>query len=407
MEGNEMLEYLAFPLAAFAVATLPSAPESDKKKIKKIFENVGYGIRKKDQFQTPKFAKKFPIMDGEERIGTKYLFSVPLGLPATKMKHFEEEMHIFSDGLKKPVIIEFNKFLNVNVYDKEIPAMFPYAEIPDREGWVIPLGRSLDGMIWHNFDHTPHMTAAGATRFGKTVFLKMMMTYLIEHHPEDVEFYIIDLKGGLEFSRFERLEQVKGVASNAGEASSLLSEIMSHVHQDYAVFKKKYWSNVVETPYKKRRFIIVDEAAQMAPEKWMDNDEKKLLGYCQHALSEIARVSGALGYRLIYATQYPTADTLPRQIKQNSDAKITFRLPSGYASQVAIDDKGAEELPSNMKGRALFKTHEIKELQVPYISNEEMWERLEKYQKPIPLETEAENVVEEAATHGTNLVEFR
>lgn len=402
-----MLEYLAFPLAAFAVATLPSAPASDKKKIKKIFENVGYGIRKKDQFQTPKFAKKFPIMDGEERIGTKYLFSVPLGLPATKMKHFEEEMRIFSDGLKKPVIIEFNKFLNVNVYDKEIPAMFPYAEVPERKGWVIPLGRGLDGMVWHNFDHTPHMTVAGTTRFGKTVFLKMMMTYLIEHHPEDVEFYVIDLKGGLEFSRFERLEQVKGVASNAGEASSLLSEIMSHVQQDYAVFKKKYWSNVVETPYKKRRFIIVDEAAQMAPEKWMDNDEKKLLGYCQHALSEIARVSGALGYRLIYATQYPTADTLPRQIKQNSDSKITFRLPSGYASQVAIDDKGAEELPSNMKGRALFKTHEIKELQVPYISNEEMWERLEKYQKPIPLETEAENVVEEAATHGTNLVEFR
>ncbi|WP_018664635.1 FtsK/SpoIIIE domain-containing protein [Heyndrickxia acidiproducens] len=402
-----MLEYLAFPLAAFAVATLPSVPESDKKKIKKIFENVGYGIRKKDQFQTPKFAKKNPIMDGEERIGTKYSFSVPLGLPATKMKQFEKEMNIFSDGLKKPVIIEFNKFLNISVYDKEIPAMFPYGEVPEKKGWVIPLGRWLDGMVWHNFDHTPHMTTAGTTRFGKTVFLKTVMTYLIEHHPEDVEFYIIDLKGGLEFSRFERLEQVKGVASDSVEAAGLLGEIMEQVQRDYMIFRKKYWSNVVDTPYRKRRFIIVDEAAQLAPEKWMGKEEKKLLGFCQHALGEIARIAGALGYRLIYATQYPTADTLPRQIKQNSDAKITFRLPSGYASQVAIDDKGAEELPSDVKGRALFKTHEIKELQVPYISNKEMWERLERYQKPIRLEGEAENIVEETATHGTNLVEFR
>ncbi|MGV3464753.1 MAG: hypothetical protein ACO1OT_05610, partial [Heyndrickxia sp.] len=177
-----MLEWLAFPLAALAVAILPSGGDSDKKKIGKIFENVGYGVKKKEQFITPKFIKKFPIKDGEEVIGTKYSFSVPLGLPATKMKKFEEEMSIFSDGLQKPVLIEFDKFLNVNVFDKEIPAMFPYADVPDKSGWVFPLGKSLEGFIWHNTDHTPHITAAGTTRFGKTVFLKMMMTYLIEHH---------------------------------------------------------------------------------------------------------------------------------------------------------------------------------------------------------------------------------
>ncbi len=403
-----MLEFLAFPLAIFAIATIPSAGPNDKKKIKEIFENVGYGIKKKDQFITPKFINKYPIKDGEETIGVRYSYSVPRGLPATKMKKFEEEMNIFSDGLQKPVIIEFKQFLNIKVYDKEIPAMFPYADVPDKRGWVIPLGKSLEGFVWHNFDHTPHMTAAGTTRFGKTVFLKMLMTYLIEHHPNDVEFYIIDLKGGLEFGPYKNLEQVKGVASDAYEAAEMLEKIMGkEVKKDYTTFKKNYWTNIVDTSLNKRKFIIVDEAAQLAPEKWMSKNEKALLGYCQHALGEIARVAGALGYRLIYATQYPTADTLPRQIKQNSDAKITFRLPSGYASQVAIDDKGAEELPSNIKGRALFKTHEIKELQVPYISNEEMWERLGKYQIPIPLEGEVTNVVEEKDSSRTDLVEFR
>ena len=37
-------------------------------------------------------------------------------------------------------------------------------------------------------------------------------------------------------------------------------------------------------------------------------------------LSHIARIGGALGFRLIFCTQYPTGDTLPRQVKQNSDA---------------------------------------------------------------------------------------
>lgn len=129
----------------------------------------------------------------------------------------------------------------------------------------------------------------------------------------------------------------------------------------------------------KRKFIIVDEGAQLTPGQFMHPIEKNILIECQAKLSRIAAVGGALGYRLIFATQYPTADTMPRQIKQNADAKISFRLPSGYASGVAIDEYGAEELPSDVKGRALFKTHELKEIQVPYLSHEEMWKCLEKY----------------------------
>ncbi|MDA6141380.1 hypothetical protein OSK03_26735, partial [Escherichia coli] len=96
-------------------------------------------------------------------------------------------------------------------------------------------------------------------------------------------------------------------------------------------------------------------------------------------LSELARVAGGLGTRIVYATQYPTADTLPRQIKQNADMKISFRLPTGYASEVAIDEHGAEKLPSNIPGRALVKTHEVTEVQTPYIEDNEMMERIDRY----------------------------
>jgi len=109
---------------------------------------------------------------------------------------------------------------------------------------------------------------------------------------------------------------------------------------------------------------------------------KDLLNYTQWMLSEIARLGGGLGYRLIYCTQYPTADTLPRQIKMNADSKITFRLPTGYASEVAIDAQGAEKLPRDVPGRMLYKTHDLQQMQAPFLSDEEMWKRLEKYQVP-------------------------
>lgn len=48
------------------------------------------------------------------------------------------------------------------------------------------------------------------------------------------------------------------------------------------------------------------------------------------------------------------------------------------ASQVAIDEGGLETLPS-IAGRALFKTDRVEEIQVPYLSNKEMWNVLKQY----------------------------
>lgn len=448
----KMLEWAIIPALMAGAAFIPKGKQNDRKKIEMIFKNVGYGIRDKSgQLKTPRYKSKKPIYDGIKlieskhegkcivcknevkikneiywnsgahtvthkrcfdpakaiRLGTVYKFTILPGLPASNMKLKEKESKVFTDGLQKPVEIEFKRTLNISVYDEELPTMFPYANIPkDKKGWIVPIGRAVHGMVWHNLDHVPHMTVAGTTRFGKTVMLRMLMTYLIETHPEDVEFYIIDLKGGLEFGRYESIKQVKKVAADPLEAAILLDELEEQYQKDYVYFRQKYYSNIVDTGIKRRRIIIVDEAAQLAPEKWMPEKMKKQLNYCQTQLAKIAYLTGALGYRLIFATQYPTADTLPRMIKQNADAKISFRLPSGYASGVAIDDYGAEELPSDVKGRALFKTHELKELQVPFLSHDDMWERLEKYMKGESINEEPNTNGEETPKAGGNFIKF-
>lgn len=108
--------------------------------------------------------------------------------------------------------------------------------------------------------------------------------------------------------------------------------------------KDRHYTNVVETSIKERSFIIVDEGAELCPDKSMKKEQQRLLGACQQMLSHIARIGGALGFRLIFCTQYPTGDTLPRQVKQNSDAKLGFRLPTQTASSVVIDEPGLESI---------------------------------------------------------------
>ncbi|KAA0547592.1 hypothetical protein FZW96_12150 [Bacillus sp. BGMRC 2118] len=396
-----MFEWLLLaPAAALVAGVAPIKRKmNDKTKIDHIFRNLGLGVNDSSKGGKP----SFPAFYRKEEIGfkdksnnfiktgIKYVYRLPLGLPPKKIQLLQEGASVLSDGINKPVELEFDGMLHINVYDKKLPTFVPFKELPQTHKWNVTLGKHYKGWIHHDFDKIPHMVVGGTTRFGKTVFMKDILTQLILENPNDVEFYIIDLKGGLEFSKFEHLRQVMWVAKNPAEASLLLKlihdEMSGKFNEEgelveeglYQMFLKNNWSNIVDTPLKKRRFVIVDEGAQLAAEKWMKKDMKDLLGYCQYTLGEIARLGGALGYRLIFGTQYPTADILPRQIKMNSDIKISFRLGTGYASEVVLDEQGAEKLPTDIKGRALVKTHELKEIQVPYIDNKEMWELLEVY----------------------------
>lgn len=97
-------------------------------------------------------------------------------------------------------------------------------------------------------------------------------------------------------------------------------------------------------------------------------EEKRLKLECQTIMSQIARLGAGLGFRLVVATQYPTGDVIPRQVKQNADAKLCFRVQSGVASRVVLDAEGAESLPQ-IKGRAIYQTADKREiLQTPLIT---------------------------------------
>ena len=392
-----MLELFAIPCVLTALALVPRKV-NHRRQIETIFRNDGYGVRgpKDKEPRFPIYKGKDVVKDGNREVAIEYKYKVPLGLPVTLMKFKEAKDKVFSDGLNRPVKLYFDgRFLRVKVYTSNLPERSEYATMPRRkESWVAPMGVGLDGIVWRDFDAIPHMIIAGTTRFGKTVALKLLMTYLIENHPDDVELYIIDLKGGLEFSRYENLKLVKGFASEEGEALDVLIDLVETMQREYVHFRKNRISNIVDTDIKKRRFIIIDEAAQLTPEGWQPKHIRKALEQCQSLMSMITRIGGALGFRQVFCTQYPTADTLPRAVKMTSDVKMTFRLGTSYASGVAIDEPGAEELPTDIKGRALYKTHEVNEIQVPYISDDEMYSRLNKYNRVVVWEGEAENVID-------------
>ncbi|MEK4497259.1 FtsK/SpoIIIE domain-containing protein [Bacillus sp. FSL R12-0069] len=372
-----MIELLLVPAAGLTVALFGDKfkrKDDDKRKIQVFFEVSGIAINREDKLHYPKFQKQV-----DDDRSTTFIYTLPVGMPSKIIQKVED---VVSEGLNKPVRIQYDNYrLNIRVFHKEIPKKWVWStRLVTKGKWCVPMGQSLESVIYHDFDKTPHMVLGGLTRMGKTVFLKVLLTTLIEANPENAHVYLIDLKEkGLEFSEFSNLKQVVEVADSVEKAHRVLENIMRKIEERGKLMKANGYKNIVETKEKDRYFIIVDEGAVLAPAKGLPRHVNQIREECQYMLSYIATVSGGLGFRLILATQYPTVTSIPSVVKQMSDAKLGFRLPTRVASEVVLDESGLEILPS-LPGRAIYKTDRLTEIQVPYISDEIMWKHLREYE---------------------------
>lgn len=333
---------------------------------------------------------------------SEYVYKMPLGL---SLKQFEDKKHLFEDGLNnksrrefrlagvrdlreldfkadiprqlqsifmprvpldKYLELSYDGMLKFKVYEKGLDDVYPYddALLSRVRNWEIPVGYDRNGLIRHDFEKMQMMVVAGMTRYGKTVMLKNIIATLIHNEPDNVEFTLIDLKGGLAFNRFSRCKQVKTVAKNATETVEALERIHLDMLRQQQEFLEKGYEDIGEAGYKKRHFVIIDEGAEIA-----GFTEKEERDRCTHLIGEIARIGAGLSYRMVFATQYPTADVFPRAVKSNTSASLCFRLKTTTQSMVVLDRAGADELPVGLRGRAIYQSDRDVVVQTPYIQN--------------------------------------
>lgn len=270
---------------------------------------------------------------------------------------------------RKEIEVSFDGLLKIRVYNEPLPSLVPFVQ---GDKWSVPVGMTRDKNTfkYHDFERIPHLVLGGATRYGKSNFINAMLTSLIRSNPDHVKLYLVDLKGGVELCDYENAKQTQSIAYEPEEALATLQlayDEMRAMQKRVRALGKK---NVQEAGIKERYFIVIDEVGELNPAEAIGKADKAIKSECQTLMSQIARLGAGLGFRQILATQYPTGDVIPRQCKQNSDAKLSFRVQSATASRVVLDETGAELLPQ-IKGRAIYQTADQREiLQTPLISTE-------------------------------------
>jgi len=272
---------------------------------------------------------------------------------------------------QKEIELDFDGFLIIRVYDKPLPKRVDFHA---GERWEVPVGvaREKNSFRYHDFEKVPHVVLGGATRYGKSNLINSIICSLLHSNSDNVHFFLVDLKGGVELCDYEKIKQTVSIAYEPEEALQTLQLAYNQMREIQTLLRKKGKKNVQEAGIKERYFVIVDEVGELNPLEAVTREEKVLKQQCQSIMSQIARIGAGLGFRQILATQYPTGDVIPRQCKQNSDAKISFRVQSAIASRVVLDEQGAESLPM-IKGRAIYQTADKREiLQTPLITSDEI-----------------------------------
>src|SRR5690625_7127217 len=170
-------------IATSIIYSVANYQPKEVRKINLVFKNIGYKVGK--------LAPRIIEIRKNDKYA-EYVYEVPPGLIDDP-----KLADILTNTLRKPVTIKFKGVLILRVYNSELSTEIKYDWKPSKD-WTLPIGYTLDGLLVHDFDKIPHMTIAGATRQGKSVMLKLILAHLINSHPENSEFYLVDLKGGID-----------------------------------------------------------------------------------------------------------------------------------------------------------------------------------------------------------------
>ena len=248
-----------------------------------------------------------------------------------------------SEMYNLPTVVPFLEMYNVGNIE-QLNILNKWASSNPISTLSCPIGVSPSGELFkldlHEKAHGPHGLVAGSTGSGKSEFIiTYLLSLAVSYHPDEVQFVLIDYKGGGLAGAFEnketgvRIPHLSGTITNldVSEMNRTLISINSELKRRQAKFnevrdklgestidiykyQKYYREGLIDEPIP-HLFIVSDEFAELKAQQPEFMDE----------LISTARIGRSLGVHLILATQKPSG-VVNDQIWSNSRFKICLKV---------------------------------------------------------------------------------
>jgi len=232
--------------------------------------------------------------------------------------------------------------------------------------------KSTGGICWEQglqMITSPHLLIGGTTGSGKSVMLNNLLYSYIAVYPPSNKFIFIDLKR-VELANWKQTPFCYMYCDTAIKSLEALQHVSSIIDDRYKIMQdkglKKYYDSF-------NLYVVIDELADLMISELKIPIKREL----QHIL-QIGRASNV---HIIACTQAPNRKIIPAELVLNFTNRVALRCLSAIESRQIINQSGAEKLEYN--GQCLYldpRNKEIKLLEIPYITEDEISERLQFYQ---------------------------
>lgn len=308
----------------------------------------------------------------------RLVLDLPADLPANKVLSRSKDIQIWL-GLSTEPHIFINKGMKIDIIREEPETIYfeKFMELTRKQlsgkitdtNLIAPLGLDpLNNVIFMDFSSSmsPHLLTGGTTGSGKSVTLNsIILGMMCLYRPEQVQFIFIDPKK-VEFTIYEEKIHTKEVITDLVEAVNVLQFLVNEMEERYTKFAKEGVTNldeyISEVGERLPRIVLVfDEFADFMTQ---DADMKKQV---ENAILRLGQKARAAGIHLIICTQNPRADIINTNIRNNLGARLALRATDATASNIILDESGAEKLAG--KGDFLAKLYgNIERGKSPYLT---------------------------------------
>ena len=262
---------------------------------------------------------------------------------------------------------------SLSALTEAVAARWRQAEHAD--GLAAPIGADGHGPLLADLAADgPHALVGGTTGSGKSELLRTLVASLAAtYSPEQVNFVLVDYKGGSAFDACASLPHVVGLVTDlddrlAERALRCLEAELRHREQmlrdrgatDLVHYRTLARSSVEEPGAPLARLVvIIDEFAALAAE---------LPGFMDSLVS-VAQRGRSLGMHLVLATQRP-AGAVSANIRTNTALRIALRVLDAADSMDVLDSPEAAAIGRHRPGRAFarFGPGELVEFQCALVT---------------------------------------
>ncbi|MDB9494914.1 FtsK/SpoIIIE domain-containing protein [Spirulina major CS-329] len=259
-----------------------------------------------------------------------------------------------------------------------LPECFTLTDLIAQQGHLITADQYIVGLtpqgrlVTSSWSDIPHRIVAGITGTGKTNFLKSVIYQFLHANPQR-QLHVADFQAGMHYQLIADFQPSLNLVTELEAFAELLGTLwVEHENRRNLMRENRVTSldrlNAKLPEPKQRILLIIDEAF------FILNADRKTKAEIDKHLTALAAQSRVSGIHIIYCSQRPTSDVIPRQISDNMDERVIFPVQSG-ASVMLLDDEAAASLPRKPKGRAIYRglNPNLQLVATPYVSDE-IWE---------------------------------